>query len=297
MKKFAVSILGLLFYSAAFGQSDLQIMRDSESQLERIAVEQGPNKAFLQFLADDAVIFCPHAVRGREFWKTNSAPVGFTITRVSTFADISSTGMLGYTTGNWRMYPLSRKEDQAKFGEYVTIWEKKPDGRFLASLDIETRHDKLPFYQTDTAVSADDESDLNKRSLSPSDASMDFFRLSMTKKALSGAYDKFAAKDIRFLREGLPPIIGKKNVVKVTKEYVSLDFPQTTALFQSGDMAYIWNKCSYDKTGEGNEEGNCLHIWKLRDDKWWIVLGVFAGVPNTTPPVLKTKPPKRKRAG
>jgi hypothetical protein len=53
-------------------------------------------------------------------------------------------------------------------------------------------------------------------------------------------------------------------------------------------MAYVWNPCVYSNNNEGTERGNCLQIWKLSDEKWSIVLGVFARLPNETQPVLKT---------
>jgi hypothetical protein len=111
----------------------------------------------------------------------------------------------------------------------------------------------------------------------------------MSAKAAASAYDKFAAPDIRFLRDGEPPILGKKNVVRETKHYKSLDFPKKVALFQSADMAYVWNPCVFSNNNEGTEKGNCLQVWKLTDRKWTVVVGVFARIPNETKPVLKSK--------
>ena len=70
-------------------------------------------------------------------------------------------------------------------------------------------------------------------------------------------------------------------------------FPRKYVLFQSADMAYTWNPCNFDNTSEGMVEGNCLHIWKLRKKKWWIVLGAFAPIPNMRKPELKTAPKKK----
>ena len=106
----------------------------------------------------------------------------------------------------------------------------------------------------------------------------------MTNAKLGGAYDKFAADDVRILRDGAPPIIGKKLAVKAMDDYISVMFPRKYVLFQSTDMAYTWNPCNFDNSNEGMVEGNCLHIWKLRKKKWYIVLGVFAPIPNMRKP-------------
>jgi ketosteroid isomerase-like protein len=197
--------------------------------------------------------------------------------------------LLGYTTGNWRIYQQGKSEGYAKFGQYVTVWEKKGDGRFRASVDIAVSHPKLTFAETNKPVRKNQTRDVNKRGWSPADASMNFLRAGMSSERLGGAYKRFAADDVRLLRDGVAPIVGKKRVVEAMNDYVSIMFPQKVALFQSADMAYTWNPCSFDNSNEGQVQGNCLHIWKLRKKKWWIVLGVFAPLPNETKPELKTK--------
>jgi len=111
----------------------------------------------------------------------------------------------------------------------------------------------------------------------------------MNQEALGGAYKKFAAEDVRILHDGSPPITGKKKVVSEMKRYISINFPKKVALLQAADMAYTWNACEFADSNEGIEKGNCLHVWKLRDKKWWIVLGVFARMPDDTPPALKPR--------
>jgi ketosteroid isomerase-like protein len=276
-------------WTSVSAQADLQQMVDTEKAFEQVAGDEGPKSAFLKFLANDSIVFRPNAINGKDFWTSWKDPKPTLLSRNITYADISSNGLLGYTTGNWRLYPKGKGEELAQFGQYVTIWEKKPDGKFHATLDIGIIHEKLPFFETDRVFPTDNTKDLNIRGWSPADASMNFLRMSMSNEALSGAYKKFAGEDVRLLREREPPIIGKKNVVAETKHYISTAFPRKVALLQSADMAYTWNPCKFDNSNEGTEEGNCLHIWKLRNKKWWIVLGVFSPVVNETPPTLQIK--------
>jgi hypothetical protein len=196
--------------------------------------------------------------------------------------------MLGYTTGNWRLYQKGKSESYARFGQYVTIWEKR-NGQFLATIDISITHDKLPAAQTDRISNKKESRDPNIRGYTPADASLSFTRLSMEPGALGGAYKQYAADNVRFLHDGDPPIVGKKDVVEATKKYLSIRFPEKITLYQAADMAYTWNPCEFANSREGSEQGHCLHIWKLKDKKWFIVLGIFARIPNATPPVLKSK--------
>lgn len=293
MNKFLTSLFVLGLSITCFAQADLTPLKDTQAGFARVAAERGMKSAFLEFLGDDATVFLPGALNGKQYWNARDDDPSTLLVRNLTYSDISANGLLGYTTGNWRTYQKGKSEGLAKFGQYVTIWEKKQDGKFRASLDIVVAHEKLPFSETDKPIKAAQSRDLNKRGWSPADASMNFLRESMTNQRLGGAYQKFAADDVRLLRDAAPPIIGKKRVVAEMNEYISVEFPTKVTLFQSADMAYTWNACQFDNSNEGKVQGNCVHIWKLRDKKWWIVLGVFAPVPNQTQPVLRMQTKKR----
>ena len=293
MNGFCISILTLLLCANVFGQADLQQMFDAEKAFQQAAADKGIKTAFLEVLASDSIIFHPDAVNGREYWTHRPDSPAATLVRVPKFGDISSNGVLGYTMGNWRLYPKGKSESMAEFGQYVTIWEKR-GGKFFASVDIGITHDKLPFSETDRVFKTEITRDPNKRGLSPADASMNFLRMSMSEERLGSAYKKFAADDVRILIEREPPILGKKRVVSAMKRYMSIDFPKHVALFQATDMAYTWNACEYANSNEGLEKGNCLHIWKLRKKKWLIVLGVFARVISETAPTLKVRQRSKK---
>jgi ketosteroid isomerase-like protein len=282
-------LITFLFCASTVAQVDLQGMLETESAFVHAASEKGAKSAFLEFLTSDSVIFRPAPINGLEFWNARADAPDESLVRKSIYADISANGLLGYTTGNWRLYQKGKSESMADFGQYVTIWEKRQDGKFRATLDIVTTHEKLPFTETDRTWRFDRNKDLNKRGWSPADASMNFQRMSMGEGRLGGAYKRFAARDVRLLVEQEPPILGRKNVVSEMNRYLAAVFPKKVVMFQAADMAYVWNPCEYAINDEGLEKGNCLHVWKLRDKKWWIVLGVFAVIPNETPPVLRTK--------
>jgi ketosteroid isomerase-like protein len=289
-----VLILAVLCCANAIAQGDLRALLDTEKSFEKCASDKGMKDAFLEYLADDSIIFHPNPVNGKDYWKRNDASQ-MTLVRQSVDADISSNGKMGYTTGNWRLFPKGKSEESAEYGQYVTVWERRPDGKFQATLDIRITHEKLPFAETNRTWPAAKSSDPNKNGWSPADTSMKFLRTSMGYEGLGGAYDKFAANEVRLLVEREPPVLGKKDVVSAMKRYVSIAFPRKIALLQAADMAYVWNPCRFANSDEGTEEGNCLQIWKLRDKKWWIVLGVFARVTSETKPVLKDRQ-KNKRA-
>ncbi|HUR99391.1 MAG TPA: hypothetical protein VMZ26_15100 [Pyrinomonadaceae bacterium] len=295
MLRILVAVVTLLAVSqAGFSQVELQPLLDTQRAFEQVATEKGMKSAFLEFLRDDAIVFQPGPTNGKQYWAARDGDESTLFVRSLTYSDVAANGLMGYTTGNWRSYQKGKSEGLAKFGQYVTIWERSGDGKFRATVDIAVAHEKLPFAETDKPVRQKQSRDVNKRGRSPADDAMNFLRASMKGTGLSGAYAKYAADDVRLLRDAAPPIIGKKQVVAETSDYVAVEFPTKVALFQSADMAYTWNPCLFDNSDEGFVKGNCLHIWKLRNKKWWIVLGVFAPVPNETQPVLKQLPRQRK---
>jgi ketosteroid isomerase-like protein len=283
------SIIVLASSVSVFAQTELQSLLAAETAFGQMTVEKGLKAASLEFMTDDAVIFRPEPVNGKEYWAKHDDPSSVVLVRKSIYGDVSANGMLGYTAGNWRTYLKNKSEAEAEFGEYLTVWEKRSDGKFHISLDISVRHDKLPFAETERVWPTEKGRDLNTRGWSPVDASMNFLKMSMGPDRLGGAYKRFAADDVRILIENAPPILGKKEVVSETRIYRSVEFPKNVALFQSADLAYTWNPCQYANSVEGMEKGNCLHIWKLRKKKWWIIVGVYARVKSERVPTLKVK--------
>lgn len=292
--KFVVLLLIVLhvFVADSVAQVSVDELLEAEKKFVKEAETRGSRNAFLDVLTPDATLFYPEPVNGHMFWKDQPDKSETEIfVRVPVFGDVAFNGKLGYTMGNWRVYQKGKSESFAEFGQYVSVWEKRND-QFLIGLDIRTSHEKLSAKITDRKLRPDSRREENKNGWSPADASMNFLKLSMADTRLGSAYKRFAGDDMRLLIEGEPPILGKKNIVEVTEKYVSVQFPKKVNLFQAADMAYTWNVCQYENSNEGIEQGNCLHIWKLRDKEWEIVLGVFAKLVNDKKPEIKLAPRK-----
>lgn len=288
-------LLTFLLCLPAAAQSLVEPVYDIQRAFEAAVAEKGVRPAFMEFLADDAIIFRPEAVNGREFLQgADNWPSGVLRRKVN-YADVSENGMLAYTIGEWSMTPKERPKDP-RVGAYATVWSKV-NGKYKAILDIEISHDVLERTKYRRAIPEPRESQKNKHGWSAADSTMRFLNMSMTKAGLGGAYDTFAAEDVILLREGMPPIIGRGKAEDEMERYIAVDFPKRVAQFETGDMAYSWNPCSYADSREGMEKGNCLHVWKFRNKKWYIVLGVFARVANTTKPVLREKSSGRTQTG
>jgi len=292
MKVFLISFLLLFCVCSAFAQSlnpPTQAVYDAQREFQRKLAERGAKTAFLEYLSDDAVIFRPDAVNGKQYWTALKKEPEGKLKREMLYLDIASTGLLGYATGTWEWTP-NGKVSPTERGQFVTVWAMRQGGRFKAVLDITTTEDPDIVERNDDRPPSSGRGELNKRGWSAADPSMNFLKRAMGGERLGGAYSVFAAKEVRLLREGDPPIVGRKRVVSETKDYRSITYPKRVVLNESADMAYVWNPCEYADSDEGVERGNCLHIWKLKGKSWNITLGVLSRVRNVKKPELKLRP-------
>src|ERR1044072_540347 len=133
----------MLFVSLLFFGSALSAQNESERQTNRrtlvqmeqafakAAATKGTRDAFIEFLADDGIIFQPGPVNGKKFW-TERQPRKGLLSWEPVFADVSRAGDLGYTTGPWEFLPNGPEDQPAAFGQYFTIWKKQTDGAWKA---------------------------------------------------------------------------------------------------------------------------------------------------------------------
>ena len=78
-------------------------MVEAERKFYQTGQEKGTRAAFLEFLADDAIIFRPGPVNGKESWNER-ADTTLDLVWEPTFAAVSRSADFGYDTGpsKWR---------------------------------------------------------------------------------------------------------------------------------------------------------------------------------------------------
>jgi ketosteroid isomerase-like protein len=115
----------------------MQVDRD----FAQLCVEKGASESFLTYIDDSCVILRPNRlpVKGREkITEMYSNPdTSMTLNWEPLYADISSSGDLGYTYG---IYTIEMDSPEGttvtKEGTYATIWKKDKDGKWKFVLDI-----------------------------------------------------------------------------------------------------------------------------------------------------------------
>lgn len=278
MKKFILLAIILFAFTNVFAQSEAQKIYDTEKAFEKLVAEKGINEGFIQFLAPDGIIFAPNASNGRDVWR-NRPKSPAALYWNPTFIDVSSNGAMAYSTGNSVYKPNGKDDPNSYYGEYATIWQRQPDGNYLAVLDMGISHEKQN-NETKWTSPSDSGKELNEKKYSAADASTAFFEMS-TKEGLGKAYKNFMADDVRMLRDGKMPIIGKQNALNEYKNNKSIfTFAKRSVFVGAADMAYTSNTYKVsDKSGKPLETGNFLQVWKLRAGKWQLVFDAFVPDP------------------
>jgi ketosteroid isomerase-like protein len=254
-------------------QADLKKLVETEQAFAAMAAEKGTKDAFLAYMTDDAVAFIPETTNAKAFWTARKPGVAL-LSWAPNYADISSTGLIGYTTGNWQWAETKDKAPSA-FGDFITLWLRQPDGRYKWVLDIGVDHDKPDRYSTDWTTFT---GGTGKDKTPGRDVMTEFYQAA-TGKNLAKAYKKFAAENIRSYREGKMPILGKKQALKeLAGDKAVVTFAKRSTTFTADDISYNLNTYSKTRDGKEVEKGNVLQIWKFFDGRWQIVLDIFKPV-------------------
>lgn len=96
------------------------------------AAEIGHHAAFAEYLAEDAVLFRPEAVRGQE-WLATHEPAGGRLEWSPSAVAIDCTGTLAVTTGPWRYANSGGGEPVA--GHYLSLWRLDAQSKWRVLLD------------------------------------------------------------------------------------------------------------------------------------------------------------------
>jgi ketosteroid isomerase-like protein len=117
-----------------------RVLLDTDMDFARISEEKGAPEAFFEFLAADATLL-PEGelpIEGRDAIKVHQAagPQGL-LTWKPRAVEVATGGDLGYTWGSYEFRENSSESRQAiRYGKYVTVWKREPNGPWKAVLLI-----------------------------------------------------------------------------------------------------------------------------------------------------------------
>jgi ketosteroid isomerase-like protein len=279
--------------------SALDSLIAAERAFSRTSGEKGIREAFLTWLAPDAVVFRPGPVEGRPVYEKMDPAGPAMLSWEPEVAEVSAAGDLGYTSGPYMIRPARGAEPTA-FGHYVSVWKKQPDGSWKVLLDSGVGHARpaaaAPAGRVDTPASEKNAEALSPEELRDEEAAFGRKAAGVAGEAagrgLRRVLDGLASDDIRVLRPGRMPAVGRshlKELVPATAGRVAGGARDSraetrTGLAASGDLAYSYGTAALAKKGSGVETTAFLRIWrKDASGLWKICLDVELPVPAGTP--------------
>lgn len=261
-------------------KGDLQKLVETEISFAKTSETKGTKAAFLEFLADDGIIFQPMETNGKALWQARPDSPALLSWRPN-WADISSDGNLGYTTGGWEFRPKGKTDDPNAFGQYVTIWRKQPDGNFKAVLDIGVTHLKPAGTKYGWSSPRGAATENPQKAVT-----LDHLTAIFSKKSLSDAYFKHFTDDVVVLRDGQMPFAGKTTAF-LGLEKMDKEFPPRSILKfdgklseKFGNMMYAYGIYQLTHADKSVTKWNFVQIWKYNGGRWQIALDVFNKIPE-----------------
>jgi ketosteroid isomerase-like protein len=281
-------VLGLILgmASVVHGQSALQEMVKTEQAFSKMAEEKNTREAFLAFIADDGLLFRPGAVNGKKWMLEHPAPPTDKKPLLAwqpSFAGMSASGDMGFTTGPWEFKADVKDEKPAGYGHFVTVWKKQVDGTWKFVVDLGVSHPmsggpqtlwqpaeenkKTSFKAVDTAKAL--------QALLDRDRS---YAADQTKQEQAKVYLVYASPDVRLYRPSELPYIGRKAaseaLAKAPRQFVWQ--PIGGDVSRAGDLGYTHGTFDIENdTNVVKEHGSYVRIWKKENGAWRIVMDVI----------------------
>jgi ketosteroid isomerase-like protein len=268
---------------------------EAERSFAKLSEQKGLRDAFLTFLSEKAIVFRPDPVEGRPIYEKMDPANPALLAWEPEFAETAASGELGYTTGPYRNSPR-REVEPTRFGHYISIWKKQPDGAWKVLLDIGVPHgppqSAAPVASVATpqvlkTYEALSPEALQKEELAFGERAGSFEKAAATRgsrKALS----VFATDDVRVYRPGHFPSVGKRAFEAIIPSGAGRIAPGSerrnaayhVGLAWSGDLAYSFGTFEISKGRAVVETTAYLRIWrKDAQGIWKICLDIELDVP------------------
>ncbi len=263
----------------------LAAMAQTERDFAATCRKVGLRDSFLQFFADDAVLFTPAPVNARErLSKRPAEPFAVRqLTWEPRLGDVAASGDLGWLTGPSEMLVPNTPEPGPHHQVYLSVWRKQASGDWRVILDVGVATPSAaPFAagferfalpdryaggggrgSATTSLEAADRA-LNERAAS---------------KSAADGYAPALLASSRLHRDEVLPVIGRDAIVAWLRAQPG-KYSATTAKAEAsegGDFGYTYGSYRIDGDDPNPnphpkpKTGSYIRIWERRADGTWFV--------------------------
>jgi ketosteroid isomerase-like protein len=262
LRIFIVLLASVVVLRAETPAEGVRAMVAAERKFYLTGQEKGTRAAFLEFLADDAIIFRPGPVNGKESWNER-ADTTLDLVWEPTFAAISRSADFGYDTGPSKWRAKKGQGNFTGFGHFISIWKKQKDGSWKVALDCGNEDVGADSKPPLRLVTPKNPAKGTPQSFEAAESGF----IATAKFDFTKAFREFGSDEVRLYRNGSFPTIGKKDGVEllgpeqagVTMEVMKSD------VSSASDLAYSYGKYTDGRTAGGH----FLQIWQTDPAGAW----------------------------
>lgn len=223
----------------------------------------GIRAGFLDALHPDGILFNPTPTNGVALYEP-APESGALLVWEPRYAEMASSGDLGYTTGPWEYFTSDTASEPVAFGDYFSIWKKDSTGVWKLVLDLGvSRSAPQPMDSLRLlTVNADGvEASFTVEELRMVDSA---FADQLVREKLM-AYPAHAATDIRLLRDNRPRLIGLDDL-SGSDLRIRTTVPVAAYLSAAGDLGYVYGTAEGPVIGQSGDEvpglGAYVRVWR-----------------------------------
>ena len=259
------------------------------------SVTSGTRTAFLEFFADDGIVFDAGPVNVRTVWEPRPAE-GPVLWWGPEIGDVSAAGDLGYTSGPYGVR-MTHESEPVAWGHFVSVWRRDSVGTWKVVVDGGITHgpasvgpDSIITRAGDTddasATVAATDVEANRAALVVADSA---YSRSIVEHGFLESLDAFVDEAARFYRNGHLPFVGIQTIASADS-VVETSWAGSEArgaiVSSSGDLG-----CTYGVAGsaaDGNPtdmewSASYYRIWKRNErSEWRVVVDVLIPFAPTT---------------
>ena len=248
--------------------SDVETLARAESAFASASVATSMKASFLAAFADDAILFRPGPVNGKETIAARlDLPV--VLTWRPQRVEVAASGELGYSTGPFRLTSKQDANAPASFGQFFSVWRKNGDGRWQVLIDHGVSHASPAGWNAPLELMPTTRGAVPEEVIDAAEAR--FARLS-ERDGVAAAYAALGGGQLRTLRDDAAPIAGAPTESGRWSWAVT-----DRGVARSRDFAWVIGTWRCD----GSDAGHYVRVWHAESGVWKIAIDVLAPLPTS----------------
>jgi hypothetical protein len=261
-----------LMATTSYSQQKVEDLVAAEKAFASYALANNTKDAFLNNI-DILAIHLDNqgnAVNGLEFW-TKAEKRNAKLSWAPEYAEVSSSGNFGYTTGPWYLYQTSIKDTPVARGHFVTVWHLNNQNKWKFLLDLGISYKSNAPLKTFVPLS----SKTNRKQ--PTNNAVDIITIDndfikQFAERGASAYKDYLSANSRLNKEGYLPAVTKDE-----KETLLSSLPVGLAFLPLGSYVSPANDLGvvYGNTLLNGKKERYVRIWRKEKGKWRIALEVL----------------------